>query len=133
MSDVAVKLAYAKRWQEKLEAELLAELDGLMAKCGLGDAVAVCAGWRPLSAKLPARFADPDGSKVAVIIRPMPLGAFGVMRLTAVGLQPEKLSKEMADNIADFDYQIKQLDFSRWQFAVRDYERALADAKAAVA
>lgn len=133
MSDVAAKLSYAKRWLEKNEAELLAELDGLMASCGLGDAAAVCAGWRPVMAKLPARFADPDGSKAAVIIRPMPLGDFGVMRLTAVGLQPEKLSKETADDISDFDCQIKQLDFSRWQLAVRDYERALAEAKAAVA
>lgn len=130
MSPKAEKLAYAKRWLEKKEAEMLSELDGLMVSCGLEDAVAVCAGWQPKFAKLPARFADEADGKMTIVFRPMPLGPFGLVRMTAVAMHPERLTKGEAADVKSLDYHVQALDASHWHLADRDYERALADAKA---
>lgn len=127
MSENEAKLVYAKRWLDKMEAELLATLDGLMVSCGLGEAIAACQGWQPKFASLPDRFADPDGSKPTVIFKlAMKSNGWVGMSASLLADKPESL----AAAVSHLDSRLNDLDIVRsWHQADLEYEQALAAAK----
>lgn len=131
MTDAAANLVYTKSWLEKTEAELLAELDKLMVKCGLEDAAAVCIGWQPKFADLPPRFADEDCKRPVIAFKVVDTGKFGWVQMCAELLCPFIDGDSLvAENIATLSRKARELEVvARWQRADADYERALRAAK----
>lgn len=133
MMDSAAKLVYAKRWLEKNEADLLAELDCAMVDCGLDDAAATCIGWKPKFVELPARFTDPDTNKVVISFRLVDNGPFGTVKMVAELLTPiidSVVDGELATKVDALDRIARDLAVvSDWLQADGEYERVLQDAK----
>ena len=133
MTDSTAKLVYAKRWLEKNEADLLAELDCAMVDCGLSDAAATCIGWKPKFVDLPPRFIDPDTGKVVISFRLVDNGPFGAVKLVAELLTPfidSVVDGELATKVSSLDRIVRELAVvSDWLQADGEYERSLQDAK----